>query len=88
MVVIRFQRLGTKKTPHHRIVVTDRRRAQRSRVLEVVGYYDPSTNPPKFSVEEPRVAHWVALGAQVSEAVQRLLKRFQKAHVLQPKDTM
>ncbi|MBI3088548.1 MAG: 30S ribosomal protein S16, partial [Candidatus Omnitrophica bacterium] len=37
MVVIRFQRLGTLKTPYHRIVVTDRQRAQSSRVLEVVG---------------------------------------------------
>jgi len=78
MVVIRCQRLGTKKTPHHRIVVTDKRRAQKSRVLEVVGYYDPSTHPPKFSVDESRVAHWVSSGAQLSEAVQRLLRRFGK----------
>lgn len=78
MVVIRFQRLGTKKTPHHRIVVTDRRRAQASRVLEVVGYYDPSTHPPKFSVDESRVVHWMSLGAQVSASVQRLLRRFSK----------
>jgi small subunit ribosomal protein S16 len=74
MVVIRFQRLGTKKTPHHRIVVTDRRRAQASRVLETIGYYDPSTQPPRFSVDESRVAYWRSVGAQTSEAVQRLLK--------------
>lgn len=75
MVVIRFQRRGTKKAPHHRIVVTDRQRAQGSRVLEVVGYYDPSTNPPKFSVNQPRIDHWVGLGAKQSEALERLLKR-------------
>jgi len=75
MVVIRLQRLGTLKTPHHRIVVTDRRRSQASRVLEVVGYYNPSTNPPKFSVNASRITHWVARGAQVSEALGRILKK-------------
>mgnify|MGYP001563951739 CR=1 len=74
MVVIRLQRRGTLKTPHHRIVVTDRRRSQASRVLEVVGYYDPSRNPPRFSVDRARVEHWVAFGAQISEALGRILK--------------
>lgn len=75
MVVIRLQRLGTLKTPHHRIVVTDRRRSQAGRVLEVVGYYDPSTNPPKFSVDKSRISHWVSSGAQLSEALERILKK-------------
>ena len=78
MVVIRFQRRGTKKTPHHRIVVTDRRKSQAGRVLEVVGTYDPSTQPPKFSVDESRVAHWLSSGAQVSESLRRLLKTHSK----------
>ena len=78
MVVIRFQRRGTKKAPHHRIVVTDRRKSQASRVLEVVGIYDPSTTPPKFSVDESRLGYWLSLGAQMSQALVRLLKRFQK----------
>ena len=76
MVVIRFQRRGTKKTPHHRIVVTDRRKSQASRVLEVVGNYDPSTNPPKFSVDESRLLHWLSLGAKVSESLKHVLSRF------------
>ncbi len=79
MVVIRFQRLGTKKTPHHRIVVTDQRRSQSSRVLEVVGYYDPSTNPAKLMVDEARVKHWVSIGAQISEALGHVLKQGKKA---------
>lgn len=78
MVVIRLQRLGTLKTPHHRIVVTDRRRSQASRVLEVVGYYDPSRHPPRVSVDRVRVQHWVALGAQISEALGRILKHTAK----------
>ena len=78
MVVVRLQRRGTKKTPHHRIVVTDRRRAQSSRVLEVVGHYDPSKQPEQFSIDETRLRHWTSTGAQISEAVTRLLKRFHK----------
>ena len=81
MVVIRLLRLGTKKTPCHRIIVTDRRRSQASRVLEVVGYYDCSIEPPKFSVNEARLAHWISSGAQVSESLTRLLRRFTKVPV-------
>ena len=78
MVVIRLQRRGTKKTPHHRIVAADRRHAQRGRVLETLGYYDPSYDPPKFSLDESRLGYWVSTGAQLSEAVAALVKRFKK----------
>ena len=81
MVTIRMQRRGTKKTPHHRIVVMDSRQAQGSRVLEVLGYYDPSPNPAKCSVNESRLVHWLSSGAQVTEAVQRVLKTLKKISV-------
>ena len=81
MVVIRLQRRGTKKAPHHRIVATDRQRSQGGRVLETLGYYDPSYEPPKFSLDESRVGFWVSSGAQVSPAVNSLVKRFKKASV-------
>ena len=74
MVVVRFQRLGTKKTPHHRIVVTERTRAQSGRVIEIVGTYDPSKEPAAFSIKEDRLIHWVSQGAQVSEALGRVLR--------------
>ena len=85
MVVIRLQRKGTKKAPHHRIVVTDRSRSQRGRVLETVGYYDPSYDPPKFLLEESRLVFWMSSGAQVSEAVCAMLKRFKKIAVASAK---
>ena len=85
MVVIRLQRRGTKKTPHHRIVVTDRSRSQGGRVLETLGYYDPSYNPPRFALDESRLAHWVSEGAQVSDAVEKLTKRFKKLSVASSK---
>lgn len=78
MVVIRFQRRGTKKTPHHRIVVTDRLRAQGGRVLETLGHYDPSYDPPRFALDESRLVFWISSGAQVSDAVSRLAKRFKR----------
>lgn len=79
MVVIRLQRRGTKKAPHHRIVATERQRSQGGRVLETLGYYDPSYEPPKFSLDESRVGFWVSSGAQVSPAVASLVKHFKKA---------
>jgi len=79
MVVVRLQRRGTKKAPHHRIVVTDRRQSQASRVLETVGYYDPSYDPPRFSLDASRLTFWTSSGAQVSEAVTKLVRRFQKS---------
>ena len=78
MVVIRLQRRGTKKAPHHRIVVMDRATAQRGRALEILGYYDPSYNPPKFALDESRVAFWTSSGAQISEAVSKLVKRMKR----------
>ena len=79
MVVVRLQRLGTKKTPHHRIVVMDRQRAQSGRVLETLGYYDPSPEIPKLSLDQSRLGYWVSNGAQISEAVQHLVKRSKRA---------
>lgn len=78
MVVIRLQRRGTKKSPHHRIVVTDRTRAQSGRVLETIGYYDPSFDPAKFSLDEARMMFWISSGARVVHSVLALVKRFKK----------
>ncbi len=75
MVVIRLERRGTKKTPHHRIVVTDRARAQGGRVLETIGHYNPSHDPATFVLSGPRLAYWLSTGAQVSHAVSTLVKR-------------
>ncbi|MBI3010092.1 MAG: 30S ribosomal protein S16 [Candidatus Omnitrophica bacterium] len=74
MVVVRLQRRGTKKMPHHRIVVTDRSRSQRGRILETIGYYDPSFHPARLKLDTPRLQHWVSSGAQVSLAVVHLIK--------------
>ncbi|MBI4597371.1 MAG: 30S ribosomal protein S16 [Candidatus Omnitrophica bacterium] len=81
MVVVRLERRGTKKKPHHRIVATERTRSQGGRILETLGYYDPSFKEPHFSLDESRLAFWISSGAQVSEATAHLIKRFKKISV-------
>ena len=83
MVVIRFQRRGTKKVFHHRIVAAEKNRAQSGRVLEVLGYYDPSKKPASFALDQERLSHWLANGAQVSLAVSRMAKHAQQAPAAQ-----
>lgn len=78
MVVIRLQRRGTKKTPAHRIVVTDRTRSQRGRILEILGHYNPSFDPPQLDLDQSRMSFWVSTGAQVSDAVTQLAKRVKR----------
>ena len=85
MVVVRLQRIGTKKIAHHRVVVTDRRSSQRSRVLEIVGYYDTSSKAPRVTLDGSRLAYWVSNGAQVSPAVQHLLKRHKRSSLASSK---
>ena len=81
MVVIRLQRRGTNKVPHHRLVVMERSRAQNSRVLETLGHYDPSREPPTFVVNESRLVYWLSSGAQLSHAAALLIKRFKAVSV-------
>lgn len=84
MVVIRLQRRGTKKHPHHRIVVTERTRAQGGRILETIGYYDPSSEPARFNLDEVRMSFWLSSGATPSVAVSHLVKRLCKAAAATP----
>lgn len=75
MVRIRLTRVGAKKQPSYRIVVTDKRKARDSNSIETVGWYNPRTIPASELVDEGRVLYWLSVGAQASEAVERILKR-------------
>ena len=74
-VVIRLKRFGTKKKPHFRIVVSDKRRARDGKTIEEIGYYDPSKKPTLISVKPERAKYWISMGAIPSETVRRLLKK-------------
>ena len=74
MLMIRLARFGAKKKPSYRVVVIDKERARNSRSVEVVGFYNPVSQPPVVKLEHERIAHWMKNGALPSETVGRLLK--------------
>jgi small subunit ribosomal protein S16 len=74
MVRIRLMRIGQKKQPVYRIVITDKRNARDSRYLEAIGYYNPRTQPHTVELEEGRALYWLSVGASPSESVQQLFK--------------
>ncbi len=75
MVRIRLRRVGLKKQPSYRIVVADRESPRNGRYIEIVGFYNPRTEPVQMDVKEDRILHWLSVGAQPSEAVARILKK-------------
>ena len=75
MLRIRLTRMGAKKNPIYRVVVAERRHARDGSFVEIVGHYNPKTNPPSVELNQERVQHWISRGAQPSETVQSLLKR-------------
>ena len=79
MVVIRMRKMGSKKRPFFRVVVTDSRIARDSSFVEIVGHYNPRTKPAKVEIDRERINHWVGKGAQLSDTVRTLLKRHMTA---------
>lgn len=75
MVKIRLRRVGAKKQPSYRVVVTDSRAPRDGRFIEVIGFYNPRTEPETVEIKEERALHWLSVGAQPSDAVARLLKQ-------------
>ena len=75
MVRIRLRRVGAKKQPSYRIVVADARAPRDGRFIEVIGIFNPRTEPETVKIEEARALYWLSVGAQPSDAVMRLLKK-------------
>jgi small subunit ribosomal protein S16 len=72
--MIRLARFGAKKKPTYRVVVIDKERARDSRSVEVVGFYNPVSQPPVVNLKHERIDYWMKSGAQPSDTVTRLLK--------------
>ena len=70
--MIRLARFGARKQPYYRVVVIDKELARNGRSLEVVGTYNPRTNPATVDLKRERIQHWVSQGAQMSETVNKL----------------
>jgi small subunit ribosomal protein S16 len=75
MVRIRLRRVGAKKQPSYRVVVTDSRSPRDGRFIENIGFYNPRTEPPTVEISEDRALYWLSQGAQPSDAVARLLEK-------------
>jgi small subunit ribosomal protein S16 len=72
--MIRLARFGARKQPYYRVVVIEKDRARNGRSVEVVGTYNPRTNPATVDLKRERIEYWTSKGAQLSDTVQRLLK--------------
>ena len=71
---IRLARVGSKKNPVYRVVVADSRSPRDGKFIEIVGRYNPQTDPSTIELDEAKVRDWISNGAQPSSSVQRLLK--------------
>ena len=75
MLMIRLSRRGARKQPYYRVVVIEKDRARDGRSVEVVGTYNPRTNPASVNLKQDRIEYWRSKGAQLSDTVNRLLSK-------------
>jgi small subunit ribosomal protein S16 len=73
-VKIRLTRVGARNNPNWRVVAADGRSPRDGKFLEVLGHYNPQTDPSTIEIDEERVRNWLGKGAQPSASVKRLLK--------------
>ncbi len=76
MVMIRLARFGARKQPYYRIVVIEKDRSRNGRSIEVIGTYNPRTNPASVILKHERVSYWRGVGAQLSPIVAKLVEKF------------
>jgi small subunit ribosomal protein S16 len=75
VLMIRLSRRGARKQPYYRIVVIEKDRARDGRSVEVVGTYNPRTNPASVELKRERIAYWTGKGAQLSDRVKKLVDK-------------
>ncbi len=73
--MIRLARVGARKQPYYRIVVIEKDRARNGRSIEVVGTYNPRTNPATVNLQHERIAYWRSKGAQLSSTLAKLIEK-------------
>ena len=71
---IRLTRVGSKKNPIYRVVVADSRSPRDGKFIEIVGRYNPQTQPSTIEIDEAKVKDWISKGAQPTDSVRRLMK--------------
>jgi small subunit ribosomal protein S16 len=94
MVRIRLRRTGQKGQPSYRLVIADKESPRDGRFLEIVGFYNPRTEPATLNIKEDRVFEWMSKGAQPTESVAQLFKtagtdaRFERFKTGEPVETL
>jgi small subunit ribosomal protein S16 len=73
VVMIRLARFGARKQPYYRIVVIEKDRARNGRSIEVVGTYNPRTNPASVDLKHERISYWRSKGAQLSSRMEKIV---------------
>lgn len=72
-VKIRLSRMGAKGKPFYRVVVTPARSKRDGKVIEIIGFYNPLTQPAQVKIEQKRFDYWLSCGAQPTESVRKIL---------------
>ena len=85
-VRVRLTRVGSKKNPIWRVVVADGRSPRDGRFIETIGHYNPQTEPSTILIDDERMQHWLARGAQPSGTVKQLMKARRKSAALTEAD--
>jgi small subunit ribosomal protein S16 len=80
-VTIRLRREGSSKRPRYRVVVSDSRAPRDGRFIEIIGHYNPVTQPPTVKIDRDRASAWISKGAQPSNTVKKLIAVAAKAAV-------
>jgi small subunit ribosomal protein S16 len=79
VLTIRLSRIGKKKRPFYRVVVTEKTRPRNGRFVEIVGTYDPLKKPAAVALNHDRVQYWIGKGAQPSDTVRSFLRNHKPA---------
>ena len=74
MLAIRLKRMGAKKKPFYRVVVSDSRKTPTGRFIESLGHYNPCVEPPEVVIDREKALEWVRKGAKMSNTVQSLIE--------------
>jgi small subunit ribosomal protein S16 len=83
-VAIRLTRVGATKRPAYRVIAIDKRRSRDGRALEILGFYDPLTEPATVQLETDKIKAWIGKGAQPSETVVKLMAQVERAAAAGP----
>jgi small subunit ribosomal protein S16 len=73
-VSIRLRRMGSNRRPAYRVVVADSRSPRDGRFIEIIGHYNPLTQPPTVKIDRAKAREWISKGAQPSNTVKRLME--------------